>query len=74
MEDVRAHGGKPYPIPAGASVHPLGGLGYVGFAEEVRAQERLLGFRFDYIVVCTVTAPPMGACWWASRPTAGPAG
>lgn len=55
MEDVKAHGGKPYPIPAGASVHPLGGLGYVGFAEEVRAQERELGVRFDHIVVCTVT-------------------
>ena len=36
-------------------MHPLGGLGYVGFAEEVRAQEAELGFSFDYIVVCTVT-------------------
>ena len=50
-----AKGGKPYAIPAGASVHKYGGLGYVGFAEEVRAQERELGFAFDYIVVCTVT-------------------
>jgi 1-aminocyclopropane-1-carboxylate deaminase len=55
IEEVRAEGGKPYPIPAGASVHPLGGLGYVGFAEELRAQEKDLGFRFDYIVTCTVT-------------------
>jgi len=55
LEDVRARGGKPYPIPAGASVHRLGGLGYVGFAEEVRAQEAERGIRFDYIVVCTVT-------------------
>jgi len=55
LEDVKAKGGKPYPIPAGASVHPLGGLGYVGFAEEVRAQEAALGFKFDYVVVCTVT-------------------
>lgn len=55
LEDVKAKGGKPYPIPAGASVHELGGLGYVGFAEEVRAQEAELGLRFDYIVVCTVT-------------------
>jgi len=55
LEDVRAKGGKPYAIPAGASVHKYGGLGYVGFAEEVRAQERELGFRFDYIIVCTVT-------------------
>jgi 1-aminocyclopropane-1-carboxylate deaminase len=30
-------------------------LGYVGFAEEVRAQEAELGFTFDYVVVCTVT-------------------
>jgi len=44
-----------YAIPAGASVHKFGGLGYVGFAEEVRAQEKALGFAFDYIVVCTVT-------------------
>jgi 1-aminocyclopropane-1-carboxylate deaminase len=36
-------------------VHKYGGLGYVGFAEEVRAQEKELGFAFDYIIVCTVT-------------------
>jgi 1-aminocyclopropane-1-carboxylate deaminase len=55
LEDVRKTGGKPYPIPAGCSEHPLGGLGFVGFAEEVRAQEAQLGIRFDYIVVCSVT-------------------
>jgi len=55
IADVKAWGGKPYPIPAGASVHKYGGLGYVGFAEEVRAQEKELGFAFDYIIVCTVT-------------------
>jgi 1-aminocyclopropane-1-carboxylate deaminase len=55
LDDVRAKGGKPYAIPAGASVHKFGGLGYVGFAEEVRAQEAELGFSFDYIIVCTVT-------------------
>lgn len=55
LEDVKDKGGKPYPIPAGASVHKFGGLGFVGFAEEVRDQEAELGFRFDYIVVCTVT-------------------
>jgi 1-aminocyclopropane-1-carboxylate deaminase len=55
LADVREKGGKPYPIPAGASVHKFGGLGYVGFAEEVRAQEKELGFAFDHIVVCTVT-------------------
>jgi len=55
MEDVRRAGGKPFPIPAGCSEHPKGGLGFVGFAEEVRAQEQQLGFRFDAIVVCSVT-------------------
>jgi len=55
IDDVRKIGGKPYPIPAGCSDHPLGGLGFVGFAEEVRRQETELGFKFDYIVVCSVT-------------------
>ncbi|MDL2402388.1 1-aminocyclopropane-1-carboxylate deaminase [Rhizobium mayense] len=55
LDEVKQRGGRPYAIPAGASVHKFGGLGYVGFAEEVRAQEKQLGFAFDYIVVCTVT-------------------
>jgi len=55
LEDVRRAGGKPYAIPAGASDHPLGGLGFVGFAEEVRGQEAQLGFKFDYVIVCSVT-------------------
>jgi 1-aminocyclopropane-1-carboxylate deaminase len=55
IDEVRAAGGKPYAIPAGCSDHPLGGLGFVGFAEEVRQQEAELGFKFDYIVVCSVT-------------------
>ncbi|MGY2048767.1 1-aminocyclopropane-1-carboxylate deaminase [Methylobacterium sp. JK268] len=55
IAEVKEAGGRPYAIPAGASVHKYGGLGYVGFAEEVRAQERALGFAFDYVVVCTVT-------------------
>ncbi|HEX4269468.1 MAG TPA: 1-aminocyclopropane-1-carboxylate deaminase [Steroidobacteraceae bacterium] len=55
LEDVRRAGGKPFPIPAGCSEHPLGGLGFVAFAEEVRQQEKELGVRFDYIVVCSVT-------------------
>ncbi|MEE4163571.1 MAG: 1-aminocyclopropane-1-carboxylate deaminase [Woeseiaceae bacterium] len=55
MQSVRDAGGVPYGIPAGASVHKFGGLGYVGFAEEVRQQEEQLGFRFDYVIVCVVT-------------------
>lgn len=60
IQSVKDAGGKPYGIPAGASVHKYGGLGYVGFAEEVRAQEAELGFRFDYIVVCVVTGSTQG--------------
>ena len=60
MQDVRDNGGVPYGIPAGASVHKYGCLGYVGFAEEVRAQEAELGFKFDYIVVCVVTGSTQG--------------
>lgn len=55
MEEAAQNGGKPFPIPAGCSEHPYGGLGFVGFAEEVRQQEKALGFKFDYIVVCSVT-------------------
>jgi 1-aminocyclopropane-1-carboxylate deaminase len=55
IQDVKDKGGKPYAIPAGASVHKYGGLGFVGFAEEVRAQESAMGIKFDYVVVCTVT-------------------
>jgi 1-aminocyclopropane-1-carboxylate deaminase len=60
LAEVEAAGGKPYAIPAGASVHKLGGLGYVGFAEEVRAQEKDLGFSFDYVIVCVVTGSTQG--------------
>ncbi len=55
IEDVEAAGGTPYAIPAGASDHPLGGLGFAGWADEVQQQERELGVFFDTIVVCTVT-------------------
>ncbi|MGX9181702.1 1-aminocyclopropane-1-carboxylate deaminase [Mesorhizobium sp. BHbdii] len=55
LDEVKARGGRPYAIPAGGSVHKYGGLGYIRFAEEVRAQEKQLGFAFDYIVACTVT-------------------
>jgi len=55
LEDVRAQGGIPYPIPAGASDHPLGGLGFANWAYEVQQQERDLGVFFDTIIVCSVT-------------------
>jgi 1-aminocyclopropane-1-carboxylate deaminase len=52
---VEESGGKPYAIPAGASDHPLGGLGFARWADEVAVQERDLGVFFDTIVVCSVT-------------------
>ena len=55
LRDVEDSGGKPYAIPAGASDHPLGGLGFAGWAFEVAAQERELDVFFDTIVVCSVT-------------------
>ncbi len=55
LADVEARGGKPYGIPAGASEHPLGGLGFANWAYEVERQEAELGVFFDTIVVCTVT-------------------
>ncbi|MBL8928631.1 MAG: 1-aminocyclopropane-1-carboxylate deaminase [Kineosporiaceae bacterium] len=55
LDDVRARGGVPYAIPAGASDHRLGGLGFAHWAHEVAAQEAELGVFFDTIVVCTVT-------------------
>jgi 1-aminocyclopropane-1-carboxylate deaminase len=55
LEEVRAAGGVPYGIPAGASEHPLGGLGFANWAYEVAQQEQELDVFFDTIVVCTVT-------------------
>ena len=55
LAEVRESGGVPYAIPAGASDHPLGGLGFANWADEVAAQERELGVFFDTIVVCSVT-------------------
>jgi 1-aminocyclopropane-1-carboxylate deaminase len=55
LADVDARGGKPYAIPAGASDHPLGGLGFARWADEVTDQERELGVFFDTVIVCAVT-------------------
>jgi len=55
LESVEQAGGKPYPIPAGASDHPLGGLGFANWAIEVTEQEADHDVFFDHIIVCTVT-------------------
>ena len=55
LAEIEAAGGKPYAIPAGASDHPLGGLGFARWAREVEGQEAELGVFFDTIIVCSVT-------------------
>jgi 1-aminocyclopropane-1-carboxylate deaminase len=55
IREIEARGGKPYAIPAGASDHPLGGMGFAGWAYEVEQQERELGVFFDTVIVCSVT-------------------
>ena len=55
QQEVESQGGKPYYIPAGASDHPLGGLGFARWAFEVRQQELQMSVFFDTIIVCAVT-------------------
>jgi 1-aminocyclopropane-1-carboxylate deaminase len=55
IDSVIEAGGKPYAIPAGASDHPLGGLGFANWAREVAQQEAEHEIFFDHVVVCTVT-------------------
>ncbi|KAF5021559.1 hypothetical protein F66182_6388 [Fusarium sp. NRRL 66182] len=54
-DELKSNGRKPYYIPAGASDHPLGGLGFARWAFEVEAQEKELGVFFDTVIVCAVT-------------------
>src|SRR3954447_7142664 len=55
IDDVKKAGGTPYAIPAGASDHELGGLGFARWGAGGGEQERELGVFFDTIVVCSVT-------------------
>ncbi|QEL09920.1 1-aminocyclopropane-1-carboxylate deaminase [Kushneria phosphatilytica] len=60
LEEVRREGGKPYAIPAGASDHPLGGLGYASFADEVVRQEAEHDIFFDTVITATCTGSTQG--------------
>ncbi len=73
LADVVAGGGTPYAIPAGASDHPMGGLGFASWAREVEAQEAELGVFFDTIIVCSVTGSTQAGmiAGFADRPRAG---
>lgn len=58
-QEIIDMGGKPYYIPAGASDHPLGGLGFARWAFEVIQQEVETGIFYDTILVCAVTGSTM---------------
>jgi len=60
LEQVRREGGKPYAIPAGASDHPLGGLGYANFTDELARQEQQLGVFFGTVITATCTGSTQG--------------
>jgi 1-aminocyclopropane-1-carboxylate deaminase len=55
IAEIEAAGGKPYAIPAGASDHRLGGLGFANWIVELEQQEEELGVFFDTVIVCSVT-------------------
>lgn len=46
---------SPSYIPAGASDHPLGGLGFTNMVVELAEQEAAMGVFFDTLIVCSVT-------------------
>ena len=60
LETLRSRGQKPYSIPSGASLHPLGGVGYARWAFEVLEQEKDLGVVFDSVVVATGSGSTIG--------------
>lgn len=49
-------------IPAGASDHPLGGLGFTNLIFEIAEQESKLGVFFDTLIVCSVTGSSHAGC------------
>ncbi|CAG8900306.1 unnamed protein product [Penicillium egyptiacum] len=64
LDELRASGQNPYWIPGGASLHPLGGLGYARAAFEIAAQEERMGLggsgRFDYVFVACGSGSTVG--------------
>ncbi len=52
-EYLRGCSHLPYLIPAGASEHRLGSMGYMACAAEIVKQSKALDVHFDYVVHCT---------------------
>jgi 1-aminocyclopropane-1-carboxylate deaminase len=53
VERLEGQGHRPYLIPAGASEHRLGSMGYVNCAAEIASQSIESGVEFDYLIHCT---------------------
>ncbi|OQD71376.1 hypothetical protein PENPOL_c001G03768 [Penicillium polonicum] len=64
LDELKASGQNPYWIPGGASLHPLGGLGYARAAFEIAAQEGEMGLGgsgiFDYVFVACGSGSTVG--------------
>lgn len=64
LEELRTRGERPYWIPGGASLHPLGGLGYTRAAFEIHHQERGMALGgsgvFDFIFVACGSGSTVG--------------
>ncbi|KAJ5775149.1 uncharacterized protein N7511_000160 [Penicillium nucicola] len=64
LEELMADGERPYWIPGGASLHPLGGLGYARAAFEIALQEQEIELsgsgRFDYVFVACGSGSTVG--------------
>ncbi|KAJ5851376.1 uncharacterized protein N7529_010761 [Penicillium soppii] len=64
LDQLKASGENPYWIPGGASLHPLGGLGYARAAFEIAAQEEEMELggsgQFDYVFVACGSGSTVG--------------
>ncbi|KAF5546214.1 1-aminocyclopropane-1-carboxylate deaminase [Fusarium napiforme] len=60
IQILKDRGQNPYSIPAGASTHPLGGLGYARWAFELLEQETKLGVTFDVIALVAGSCSTLG--------------
>jgi 1-aminocyclopropane-1-carboxylate deaminase len=60
MERLEAAGSKPYFIPSGASLHPLGGLGFARWAFELEQQEQEMGVRWDAVIMSCASGSTLG--------------
>lgn len=60
MKRLEKAGSKPYFIPSGASLHPLGGLGFARWAFELDQQESEMGLWWDVVIVSCASGSTLG--------------